>query len=96
MTKSGYTGMSLAKNRPEAKIYMFTNDKAVLNSLNLVWGLKVFYYDEQKGIEDTFEDLVSILKEKGLLQTGDTYVTTAATPLHWQSKTNMMKVDVVK
>ncbi|MCV9385473.1 pyruvate kinase [Reichenbachiella ulvae] len=96
MTKSGYTGLSLAKNRPEANIYMFTNNKAVLSQLNLVWGLKIFYYDEQKSTEETFDDLVAILKDKGYLKTGDTYVTTAAMPLHWQSKTNMMKVDEVK
>ncbi|SHJ65111.1 pyruvate kinase [Reichenbachiella agariperforans] len=96
MTKSGYTGLSLAKNRPEADIYIFTDDKRVLHSLNLVWGIKVYYYDAQKPIDETFDDLVAILKEKGHLATGDTYVTTAAMPLHWQSKTNMMKVDVVK
>ncbi|UXP31281.1 pyruvate kinase [Reichenbachiella agarivorans] len=96
MTKSGYTGLSLAKNRPEADIYIFTDDKQMLRTLNLVWGIKGFYYDSQHPIDVTFDDLVNILKEKGHLKTGDTYITTASMPLHWQSKTNTMKVDVVK
>lgn len=96
MTKSGYTGLSLAKNRPEANIYIFTNNKQLMRSLNLVWGVQAFFYDEQKPIDETFADLVADLKNKGLLAKGDKYITTASMPLHWQNKTNMMQIDEVK
>ena len=35
MTKSGFTGFSLAKNRPEANIYIFTDDKYLLRTM--IW-----------------------------------------------------------
>lgn len=96
MTKSGYTAFSLAKNRPEANIYIFTSDKHLLRTLNLVWGVKGFYYDEHKPIDETFDDVLEVLKGKGLMETGDVYINTASMPLHWQAHTNMMKLDVVK
>lgn len=96
MTKSGYTGFSLAKNRPEASIYIFTNDRHLLKTMNLVWGIKGFYYDEQKPIDETFDEVLEILKGKGLVESGDVYINTASMPLHWQERTNMMKLDVVK
>ena len=96
MTKSGYTGFSLAKNRPEADIYIFSQDQNIVKTLNLVWGVKAFYYDAQKPIDDTFLELVEVLKEKGYLEAGDSYIFTAAMPLHWQERTNMLKFDVVK
>ncbi|MEO9966888.1 MAG: pyruvate kinase [Reichenbachiella sp.] len=96
MTKSGYTGFSLAKNRPEAAIYIFTSDKHLLKTMNLVWGIRGFYYAEQKPIDETFDEVLEILKGKGLMETGDVYINTASMPLHWQAHTNMMKLDVVK
>lgn len=96
MTKSGYTGFSLAKNRPEANIYIFTDDRHLMNTLNLVWGVTAFYYDKQNAIDDTFDELAEILKSKGLLEKGDKFVTTASMPLHWKNKTNMMQINEVK
>ncbi|UXX77657.1 pyruvate kinase [Reichenbachiella carrageenanivorans] len=96
MTKSGYTAFSLAKNRPEAGIFIFTSDRQLLKTMNLVWGVTGFYYEEQKPIDETFDEVVNILKAKGLMESGDVYIHTASMPLHWQAHTNMMKLDVVK
>ena len=96
MTKSGYTGFGLAKNRPEADLYIFSNNKNIVKTLNLVWGVKAFHYEEQKSIDETFSDLASFLKDKGYLKEGDVYINTASMPLHWEERTNMLKLDVVK
>ncbi len=96
MTKSGYTGFSLAKNRPGANIYIFTSDRHLLKTMNLVWGIKGFYYDGQKPMDETFDDIMEILKEKGLMEKGDVYINTASMPLYWKDRTNMMKLDEVK
>lgn len=96
MTKSGYTALSLAKNRPEASIFIFTCDRQLLKTMNLVWGVTGFYYEEQKTIDETFDEVVNMLKSKGLMEAGDVYIHTASMPLHWQAHTNMMKLDVVK
>ena len=96
MTKSGYTAFSLAKNRPEADIFIFTNDRNLLRSLSLVWGVKGFYYDAHKPIDETFDEVLNVLRSKDLLKKGDIYINTASMPLHWKERTNMMKLDVVK
>ena len=96
MTKSGYTGFRLSCHRPKANIFIFTADKSLLNIINLYWGLRGYYYDGTQSTDETFADLEKVLVEKGHLQAGDVYVSTASMPLHWEDRTNMLKVQVVK
>ena len=96
MTKSGYTGFRLSCHRPKANIFIFTADKGLLNIINLYWGLRGYYYDGTQSTDETFADLEKVLVEKGHLQAGDVYVSTASMPLHWEDRTNMLKVQVVK
>lgn len=96
MTKSGYTAFKLAKNRPKAQIFVFTNNRNVLKTLNLLWGIQSIYYDAKNDIDRTLEDISNILKEKGYLKSGDTYVAITSMPLHWKDYTNMMKIQKVK
>ena len=96
MTKSGYTGFRLSCHRPKANIFIFTANKQLLNIINLYWGLRGYYYDGTQSTDDTFDDLEKILVEKGHLRAGDTYVSTASMPLHWEDRTNMLKVQIVK
>ena len=96
MTKSGYTGFRLSCHRPKANIFIFTADKELLNIINLYWGLRGYYYDGTQSTDETFADLEKVLVEKGHLQAGDVYVSTASMPLHWEDRTNMLKVQVVK
>ncbi len=96
MTKSGYTGFRLSGNRPKANIFIFTADKALLNIINLYWGVRGFYYDKHKSTDETFEDMERLLREKGFLHAGDVYVNTTSMPLHWEDRTNMLKIQIVK
>lgn len=96
MTKSGYTGFRLSGNRPKANIFIFTADKTLLNVINLCWGVRGFYYDHMKSTDETFDDLEQILREKGHLHPGDVYVTTTSMPVHWEDRTNMLKIQIVK
>ncbi len=96
MTKSGYTGFRLSGHRPKADIFIFTADQDLLNEINLYWGLRGFYYDKMGSTDETFDDLEGLLKEKGHLHTGDVVVNTASMPLHWEDRTNMLKIQTVK
>lgn len=96
MTKSGTTGISLAKIRPEAPIILFTDNKRTLRTMNLVWGIRGYYYDKMNQIDETFEDVSKMLKEYGVLESGDVFIGTASMPMHWADRTNMMKLNVVK
>lgn len=95
MTKSGYTGYRLALHRSKSSIYIFTNQRHLVNQMGLVWGVKCFYYNRTEGIDATLEEVESILISQGLLKTGDVFISTSSMPLHWKGHTNMMKVSVV-
>ena len=96
MTKSGYTGFRISGHRPKANIFIFTANRRLLNIINLYWGLHGLYYDGTRSTDETFDDLEKILRNKGLLHEGETYISTASMPLHWEDRTNMVKVQVVK
>ncbi len=96
MTQSGYTGYRLSGHRPKAHIYVFTNNMALLTSINLYWGVRAFYYEEMKGADHTVSDIEEFLREQGIVQKGDVFVTTASTPFQWKQRTNMVKLNIVR
>ena len=63
--------------------------------LNLVWGVKAFYYDKFSTTDETIADLSNILKEKGLIKERDIVINTGSMPLQKRFRTNMMKITVV-
>lgn len=96
MTKSGYTGYRIAMHRPKSKIYLFTNNKYLLRQISLIWGVNGFYFDKQDNIDETLDAIEKRLVKEGYLEKGDTFITTASMPAHWQGHTNMMKINVVE
>ncbi len=96
LTVTGYTGFKLSSYRPKASIYIFSSKKYMLNTLNLVWGVRGFYYDKFTSTDETIEDLSAILKEHKLIKTGDVIINTGSMPLYKRFKTNMMKITVVE
>ena len=96
MTKSGYTGFRIAMHRPKSKIYLFTNNRHLLRQISLIWGVNGFYFDQQENIDQTLDAIEKRLVKEGHLQQGDTFITTASMPAHWQGHTNMMKINVVE
>lgn len=95
MTFSGYTAFMLSSYRPKADIYIFTSNKAILNTLNLLWGVEVFYYDQFKSTDDSIADVIKILKNKGKVSNGDLVINTASVPIVERGKTNMIKLTLV-
>ena len=71
MTYSGYTAFTLASYRPQAAIYVFTNNKAILNTMNLLWGVQIFYYNEWQSTDKTIEDIIDFLRRKSKVKSGD-------------------------
>ena len=79
----------------EAKIYIFSSKTYMLNTLNLVWGVRGFYYDKFTSTDETIDDLTSMLKEEKLIKEGDVIINTGSMPLAKRFKTNMMKITMV-
>ncbi len=95
MTVSGYTGFLLSSCRPNSKIYIFSSNRDILGTLNLVWGIRGKFYDSYTSTDDTIADVQNILKSHGLVETGDIVINTGSMPLHARQRTNMLKVSVI-
>ncbi|MCP2042102.1 pyruvate kinase [Pontibacter sp. HSC-36F09] len=94
MTKSGYTAFQLAKYRTKADIFIFTENERLLTTLNLVWGIRGFYYDKFESTDATIEDIKQMLLKSGYLNKGDVFINTASMPIYEQKRTNMIKLSI--
>lgn len=96
MTASGYTAFKSSSHRPNANIFVFTGNKALINQVNLVWGSRAYLYDKSNSTDETIADVEAILKKEGHVKTGDIFVFLASMPIHERARTNTLKINVVK
>jgi pyruvate kinase len=96
MSFSGYTAYKTASQRPKASIYVFTSNKNILTQLNLVWGVRAFYYDKHISTDHTIADIKYLLKREGLLEQGDLVINIASIPLEDRGSSNMLKLSYVE
>jgi pyruvate kinase len=96
MTSSGYTAFMVSSYRPNKQIFIFSNRTQMLATLNLVWGVRCFYYDRFTTTDETFQDVNEILKREGKLAPGDVVINTGSMPIQERRRTNMMKISVVE
>lgn len=95
LSRSGYTAFMISSYRPKADLLVYMDNRKNLNTLNLVWGVRTFFYDKNRTVEDTIDDLKFDLKKQGFVKKNDIVVNTASMPLHWKGSTNMLKVGTV-
>jgi pyruvate kinase len=96
MTASGYTAFKSSSHRPNANIFVFTSNKALINKVNLVWGSRAYHYDKTNSTDETISDVESILKKEGHVSTGDIFIFLASMPIQDKARTNTLKINVVK
>lgn len=96
MTSSGYTAFKLSSYRPSSKIYIFSDRMHMLSTLNMVWGVRCYYYDRFTTTDETISDVVDILKGANRIQAGDVVVNTGSMPLQQRFRTNMLKITPVE
>src|SRR5215217_5657554 len=95
MTLSGYTAFEISSHRPEALTFIFTSNRALLNAVSLLWGVRGFYYDKWESTDNTIIEVNEFLKSKKLVKQGDIIINTAAIPIESKGKTNMLKITVI-
>ena len=96
LTESGYTAYRIAGNRPKAHIFIFTHNKRLPYILNLVWGIRSFYYDNMESTDLTFKDIENTLKETGCLKKDEVFINTASMPIHDRHRTNSLKIAIAE
>jgi pyruvate kinase len=95
MSFSGYTGYKVSSWRPNAHIFVFTANKMILTQMNLVWGVKAFYYDKMVSTDQTIADIRYFLKKNEYIREGDFMINIASMPIFEQGMTNMLKLTKV-
>lgn len=96
LTVSGYTAFKISSYRPKTKIYIFSDSRRILRTLNLVWGVTGFHYKKFTTTDGTIEDTIAILKENGLVTVGDVVINTSSMPIEKRFTTNMVKITIVE
>lgn len=96
LTVSGYTGFKVSSYRPNTRIFIFSHRKQILGTLNLLWGVRGFYYNKFSTTDETVDDIIQILKEKEYLDRGDVIVNVASMPIEKKYRTNMMRITTVE
>lgn len=92
MSFSGYTAFKVSSHRPATNIFVFTGNKKLMNTLSLVWGVKVFYYDKFVSTDDTITDIKQILKREGHVKANDLMINIASMPITDRGMANMLKL----
>jgi len=96
LTNSGYTAFQISAWRPQSHILVFTSNKRILTSLNLLWGVKSFYYDNSVSTDDTITDVNKIAKEKGFVEKVDFLINLAAMPVVEKGMVNTLRVSEIE
>lgn len=95
MTFSGYSAYKLASFRPKAPIFIFTTNPRLLNTLNLVWGVRGFLYRGFESTDDSIQDVNQTLLEKGFVKKGGLVINTASMPISDRARTNSIKISEI-
>lgn len=95
LTNSGYTAYQISAWRPQAHVLVYTSNKRILNQLNLLWGVKAFYYSNLNSTDKTVEEINQIALEKGYVEKEDMLVNLTAMPIESKGMVNTLRVSVI-
>ncbi|MBV7441543.1 pyruvate kinase [Weeksellaceae bacterium TAE3-ERU29] len=95
LTYSGYTAFQISSYRPNAGIYIFTPNKRILGALNLLWGVRAFYYKGDKSTDETVIEVNTYLKERGIIKNGDFVINLNAMPVFKKGITNTLRLTTI-
>lgn len=95
LTNSGYTAFQISAWRPDAHILVFTSNHRILSRLNLLWGVKAFYYDKYVSTDETVIDINTMARDKGFVKKGEFLINLAAMPIIDKGMVNTLRVSQV-
>lgn len=94
-TRSGTYAKLLSSTRPRCPIIAFTPDADLVRRLTLFWGVIPFNLRFSEDPEETIENAVNTLIEKGLTSTGDVLVITSDMLVKKKNTVNTIQVRTV-
>ena len=95
LTNSGYTAYQISSWRPRTHVLVFTSNKRILTQLNLLWGVKTFYYDGTESTDKTVEEINKIAFDHNYLQKDEKVINLTAMPIHEKGMVNTVRVSKI-
>jgi len=95
LTNSGYTAYQISSWRPKTHVLVFTSNKRILNQLNLLWGVRAFYYSGTESTDKTIEEINKIAVENNLLQKDDKVISLTSMPIEKKGMVNTIRVSKI-
>ncbi len=95
MTYTGRSAFIISSFRPLADIFAFTPNIHVIDALNMLWGVRAFFYDKFISTDHTIKDIKTFLLKNGYVSENDIVVNVASMPIHRAGPANMIKVSYV-
>ena len=95
LTNSGYTAYQISALRPQAHVLVYTSNRRILNQLNLLLGVKAFYYNNLNSTDKTVEEINQIAWDKGYVEKEDMLVNLTAMPIESKGMVNTLRVSVI-
>ena len=92
LTNSGYTAYQISSWRPKTHVLVFTSNSRILTQLNLLWGVKAFYYDSTESTDKTVEEINKIAVDNEYLQKNEKVITLTSMPIHEKGMVNTVRV----
>ena len=95
ITTSGYTAFQISAWRPQSNILVFTSNKRILSQLNLLWGVKSFFYDEYESTDKTIKQINDLAKKFQYVSKGDFLINLTAMPVKEKGMVNTLRVSEI-
>ena len=95
LTYSGYTAFQISAHRPNSHIIVYSSNRRVTTMLNLLWGVRAFYYDVVKSTDETILDVNALTRDRGYVENGDFVININATPADAGGKTNTLRLTTI-
>jgi pyruvate kinase len=96
LTNSGYTAFQISSWRPQADILVYTSNKRILSQLNLLWGVKAFFYDANESTDKTILQINNIAKKNNFVFPGDFLINLTAMPVNKRGMVNTLRVTTIE
>lgn len=95
LTYSGYTAFQISAHRPNSHIIIYSSNQRVITMLNLLWGVRAFYYNTKKSTDETIVEVNQLTYENGFVEDGDFIINLNAMPANESGKTNTLRLTTV-
>ena len=95
LTNSGYTAYQISSWRPKTHVLVFTSNNRILTQLNLLWGVKAFYYDSTESTDKTVEEINKIAFDNNYLHKDDKVINLTSMPIHLKGMVNTVRVSKI-